>query len=155
MKSGFGQASSGTRAGPNKQGGLQTKYSTDLVFNPDEPHIIYNVPFLIFRPSALPPDYQPGLGPNQPQNATWYHPGGSLGAPWPGLGPDPRITGAYVPPAPAPLAYSPEEKAQLIASQQAAATASNASTNTGIMITAGLLLLIAVGGTVYFFILED
>lgn len=81
----FGQ--SADRAGPNKQGGLTSKYSDDLVFNPDEYDIIYNVKFGIGRPTGLPQGYVPPSEVGLPAKvATWIWNPKNGPAPWPGTG---------------------------------------------------------------------
>jgi hypothetical protein len=83
VRKNFGQAPDG-RCGPNKKGGLPTKYSPDLCFNSDEPDKVYNIPFMIGKPQSLPDGYKPG------QIAQWVWDSSKGPAPWPGSDPDPR-----------------------------------------------------------------
>lgn len=82
---GYGLGQTTGRAGPNHAGGLTTTYSNDLVFNPDQYDIIYNVSFLIGRPNNLPQGYVPPSQVGLPAAvATWiWDPKGGP-APWPG-----------------------------------------------------------------------
>lgn len=73
------------RAGPNKAGGLVTKYSPDFMFNSDDPCTLYNIPFMMGTGGKIPNDYQAGA------IATWIWKGQGP-CPWPGTGPNPWAT---------------------------------------------------------------
>lgn len=74
-------------AGPNRQGGLPTRFGPQYVFNPDRPDVIYSVPIVVGLPSILANagyilPSQAGL-PAAAATFVWDNKKGQ--APWPGM----------------------------------------------------------------------
>lgn len=86
------QTPSDGRAGPNRAGGLTTKYGSSWVFNADTPGVIYSVPIVVGIPSALKSAgyVLPSEAGLPAAAATFVWPSGKGTPPWPGTGPDPR-----------------------------------------------------------------